>query len=170
VTSNCIHWNSGRSGFRRRETLSPAARHANPRCAYRLIKTSVRQAGGRAKNPDAFISVEGKLTRIAYKAPAGRSVLEVFRNYELGRIAKLLASRPQFKVLIAGHTDNVGALDYNRSLSERRAQSVIESLVKQHGVARDRLTAAGVGMAAPIASNDGEAGRAKNRRVELVKR
>lgn len=88
----------------------------------------------------------------------------------LGEIAKLLASRPQLRILVVGHTDNVGALDYNRGLSERRAQSVVEALAKQHGVARDRLTAVGVGMAAPVASNDNEAGRAKNRRVELVKR
>jgi OmpA-OmpF porin, OOP family len=267
-----------------------------------LIKSAIKQGGGRAKNPDAYVGVDGRLTRIAYRAPAGRSVLEVFRNYEqaleaggfeilfscenelcggrafneaatppdlqlmkfnekdqryllaklarpsgdvhaslyvdraysvggankdrafanlviveskpmqgglvkvdaeamakgldadghialyeiffetdkaevkpesaraLGEIAKLLSSRPQLKILVVGHTDNVGALDYNRGLSERRAQAVVEALAKQHKVARDRLTAVGVGMAAPVASNDNEAGRAKNRRVELVKR
>ncbi len=88
----------------------------------------------------------------------------------LGEIARLLSSRPQLKILVVGHTDNVGVLDYNRSLSERRGQSVVDALAKQHGVARDHLTAVGVGMAAPVASNDNEAGRAKNRRVELVKR
>lgn len=268
-----------------------------------LINAAVKQRGGRAANPGSFVTVEGKLTRLAYKAPAGRSVLEVFRNYEqaltaagfqilfscdnelcggrpfneaatpsglstlmgfnekdqrylvaklarpagdawvslylnraysiggankdrvfaslvivesqamqaglvkvdaaamakgldadghialyeiffdvdkanlqpqsstaLSEIATLMASSPQLKILIVGHSDNAGALDYNRSLSERRAQAVVDALVTQHKVSRDRLTPTGVGMAAPIASNDSEAGRSKNRRVELVKR
>jgi OmpA-OmpF porin, OOP family len=263
----------------------------------------INSAISRAKSPDAYLNIEGRLTRIAYKAPAGRSVLEVFSNYEqalraagfsilfscgnelcggrpfnqaatppdlstvmafhekdqryllaklarptgdvhaslyvdrayslggankdrvfanlmivesqamqsglvkvdadamakgldaqghialyeiyfdtnkadvkpesaaaLSEIAKLLASRTGLKLLVVGHTDNAGELEYNRALSQRRAQAVIEALVKQHAVARERLTAIGVGMAAPVAGNDAEAGRAKNRRVELVKR
>lgn len=88
----------------------------------------------------------------------------------LAEIAQLLTTQSALKVLIVGHTDNVGALNYNQSLSERRAKSVVEALVKKHKIAGERLTAVGVGMAAPIASNDSESGRAKNRRVELVKR
>jgi OmpA-OmpF porin, OOP family len=73
------------------------------------------------------------------------------------------------KLYIVGHTDNAGAFDYNIGLSERRAAAVVKELTAKHGIAATRLKAAGVGMLSPVAPNDGEEGRARNRRVELVK-
>ena len=87
----------------------------------------------------------------------------------LDEIAKLLADNPDLKVLIVGHTDNVGKFDYNIKLSERRAKAVVEALKRDYGVDGGRLRPAGVGMMAPTATNDTDDGRAKNRRVELVK-
>ena len=87
---------------------------------------------------------------------------------QLEEIARLLTASPALKVLVVGHSDAKGALDYNRELSQRRAQSIVKALVEQHGIAAERLTAVGVGMAAPLASNRSEEGRALNRRVELV--
>ncbi len=87
----------------------------------------------------------------------------------LAEIAKLMKASPALNVVVAGHTDNQGAFDYNVDLSRRRAASVVAALTKL-GVAGQRLTPFGAGMAAPLASNDDEAGRAKNRRVEIVKR
>ena len=87
----------------------------------------------------------------------------------LDEIAKLLADSPDLRVLIVGHTDNVGKFDYNIKLSERRAKAVVEALKRDYGVDGGRLRPAGVGMMAPTATNDTEDGRAKNRRVELVK-
>ncbi len=87
----------------------------------------------------------------------------------LDEIAKLLADNPDLKVLIVGHTDNVGKFDYNIKLSERRAKAVVEALKRDYGVDGARLRPAGVGMMAPTATNDTEDGRSKNRRVELVK-
>src|SRR5690606_61719 len=87
---------------------------------------------------------------------------------QLDEIAKLLKAQPELKVLIVGHTDSKGALDYNRDLSYRRARSIVESLSREHGVAAARLTPLGVGMAAPMATNRTEEGRALNRRVEVV--
>jgi outer membrane protein OmpA-like peptidoglycan-associated protein len=72
-------------------------------------------------------------------------------------------------VIVVGHTDNQGAFDYNIDLSSRRAQSVKAARVSKYGIDGGRLTAAGAGMMAPVASNDDETGRAKNRRVVLVK-
>jgi len=89
---------------------------------------------------------------------------------QLEQIAALLKERPQLRVLIVGHTDARGALEYNRELSLRRARSVVAALSTQYGVAPQRLLAEGVGMAAPLASNASEEGRALNRRVELVQR
>jgi outer membrane protein OmpA-like peptidoglycan-associated protein len=86
----------------------------------------------------------------------------------LAEIVKLLKAQPDLKVYIVGHTDNVGGLDYNMGLSQRRAKSVVDQLV-QNGIAADRLKPAGAGLIAPVAPNDDEAGRSKNRRVEIVK-
>jgi OmpA-OmpF porin, OOP family len=87
----------------------------------------------------------------------------------LAEIGKLLKGQPDLKVYIVGHTDNVGVFDYNMSLSQRRAKSVVDQLIKSYGIAPERLKPAGAGMIAPVASNDDEAGRSKNRRVEIVK-
>ena len=70
-------------------------------------------------------------------------------------------------VEVAGHTDSMGSEAYNQGLSERRAQSVQDYLVSK-GVKAQRLTAKGYGESMPVASNDTDAGRAENRRVELI--
>ncbi len=88
----------------------------------------------------------------------------------LVEIATLLKTSPQLRLIVAGHTDNVGEFGYNVTLSERRSAAVIQALTSEHGVAAARLVPFGAGMAGPIASNADEAGRAKNRRVELVAR
>ena len=85
----------------------------------------------------------------------------------LTEIAKLLKERPM-KVLVVGHTDNVGSFSFNMDLSQRRAAAVVAALAGRHGVGRDRLTPVGVSFASPVAPNASEEGRAKNRRVELV--
>jgi OmpA-OmpF porin, OOP family len=87
----------------------------------------------------------------------------------LKEIAKLLQQNVKLKLYVVGHTDNQGALESNMDLSMRRANAVIQSLTSKYGVAAVRLKALGDGPSAPVASNDSEDGRAKNRRVELVK-
>lgn len=86
----------------------------------------------------------------------------------LREIARLLRENPSLKLYVVGHTDNVGKLQYNLQLSKRRAQAVVEELVRRYGIERTRLKAFGVGPLAPVASNKTPEGRAKNRRVELV--
>jgi outer membrane protein OmpA-like peptidoglycan-associated protein len=87
----------------------------------------------------------------------------------VGQVVKLLKDNPGLKLEIGGHTDNIGGRDYNLKLSGQRAAAIVAALVAQ-GVAADRLSAAGYGPDKPIAENVKEEGRAKNRRVELVKR
>jgi OmpA-OmpF porin, OOP family len=86
----------------------------------------------------------------------------------LEKARALLVARPDLKVEVQGHTDNVGQSDYNLKLSEARARAVVGWL-KSHGIAEDRLSARGYGASIPIADNGTDAGRAINRRVELVK-
>lgn len=87
----------------------------------------------------------------------------------LKEIAALLKQDPSLAVHVVGHTDNAGGHDYNMDLSRRRAAAVVAALTSQHGVDAKRLKPAGVGPLAPVAPNDRDDGRTKNRRVELVK-
>ena len=70
---------------------------------------------------------------------------------------------------MVGHTDAVGSVDSNLKLSQERGEAVLQALVREHGIAASRLRAFGNGPFAPVATNDTEEGRARNRRVELVK-
>jgi len=85
----------------------------------------------------------------------------------LDKVAATLAEYDKTIIEVAGHTDNVGSDAYNLQLSDRRANSVAAYL-SGHGVARTRIVTVGAGEGHPIASNDTDAGRAQNRRVEIT--
>jgi OmpA-OmpF porin, OOP family len=99
----------------------------------------------------------------------GKATIKPESAKAIGEIAKLLAAEPTLKVYVVGHTDSVGVLDANMRLSQDRAAAVVQALTGTHGIAAARLKAFGNGPYAPVASNDAEPGRARNRRVELVK-
>jgi outer membrane protein OmpA-like peptidoglycan-associated protein len=82
-------------------------------------------------------------------------------------VAQVIAAYAQRPVRVDGHTDSIASDDYNQSLSERRAASVV-SWLAAHGVERARLASAGFGETKPVATNDTPAGRQLNRRVEVV--
>jgi len=87
----------------------------------------------------------------------------------VAEIAKMLKAAPGLRIGIEGHTDNVGQAAANKTLSEKRAQSVMAAVVAA-GIDARRLSAAGFGQEKPLADNRSEEGRGKNRRVELVKK
>jgi outer membrane protein OmpA-like peptidoglycan-associated protein len=97
----------------------------------------------------------------------GQATLKSGAYGTLDRLATALRDKSGRKVLIEGHTDNVGSDESNQGLSERRAQSV-QSALMQRDVARSQMTALGKGENFPIASNDSADGRQSNRRVELI--
>ena len=80
----------------------------------------------------------------------------------------LLRQNPQLRLAVQGHTDNAGTPAHNQQLSEARARTVVAALTNA-GTSASRLQATGLGQTKPLADNATEAGRAKNRRVELVK-
>ncbi|MBI5471683.1 MAG: OmpA family protein [Ignavibacteriae bacterium] len=88
----------------------------------------------------------------------------------LGEIAAALKRDPSLKLYIVGHTDMTGAYAYNLNLSRSRANAVVRELTTRFGIATDRLAPDGVGPLCPVAANENEEGRMKNRRVELVAR
>lgn len=98
-----------------------------------------------------------------------KAVLKPESTPALQEVAKLLKADAALKLWVVGHTDSVGPVDANMKLSQARAEAVVASLTATHGIAAARLKGYGVGPLAPVASNEAEAGRAKNRRVELVR-
>lgn len=86
----------------------------------------------------------------------------------LKEIADAIAARPDWKLAITGHTDNIGGHKYNLDLSQRRSASVKKALVEQYHVNPNRLSTSGAGDSVPIDTNDTLEGRARNRRVELT--
>ena len=97
----------------------------------------------------------------------GQATLKPGADRALNRLAQFMKDNAGTHVLIEGHTDSVGTDDYNFALSQRRAQAVADAL-SSRGVAADRAMTKGLGKAYPVASNDTQAGRQQNRRVEIV--
>jgi outer membrane protein OmpA-like peptidoglycan-associated protein len=96
----------------------------------------------------------------------GKSTLRSTSNRELDRLVKLLIDVPALKIEISGHTDNTGSAKLNESLSQDRAQAVVNYL-KSKGIDTGRLTAEGYGSSLPIATNGTSTGRQENRRTEF---
>jgi OmpA-OmpF porin, OOP family len=114
-----------------------------------------------ALNKDGFIA-------LYINFDTGKSDLKADGEATVKEIAAMLKAAPTMKVSIEGHTDNVGTAASNLKLSEARAKSVMDAVVKA-GIAKDRLSSKGLGQTTPIADNRSDDGKAKNRRVELVK-
>jgi OmpA-OmpF porin, OOP family len=89
-------------------------------------------------------------------------------NKDIQTVANFMKLNPDVKVAIEGHTDNVGNDEYNKKLSDKRANSIRQYLIDKFGINGSRLTAAGYGESKPIATNDTEEGRQINRRVQAV--
>ena len=96
----------------------------------------------------------------------GKAVLTSDSYIELGRVLKLMTTNPGLRIEISGHSDNVGSYAYNQKLSEQRAKAVVDYLVGL-GIESTRLEYTGYASSQPVATNDTEEGRAKNRRVEF---
>ena len=84
---------------------------------------------------------------------------------DINDLAEFLTSYPETKVVIEGHSDSIGSAAYNKSLSQKRADAVMNALVTEHNIDASRITAIGYGEEQPIADNTSSAGRDKNRRV-----
>jgi len=123
-----------------------------------------------AKQMAESISATGKIAIYGILFDYDRAEIKADSRTALDQIAELMKANPELKILVVGHTDNQGAMDYNLTLSMRRAQAIVAELQSAYDIAGDRLAPAGAGFMAPVASNKTETGRAENRRVELVER
>jgi OmpA-OmpF porin, OOP family len=114
------------------------------------------------------IAATGKTIIQGIYFDTGSATIKPESEPALAEMVKLLNNSPALNVYVIGHTDSVGSLDSNLKLSSDRAASVVKAIISK-GIAASRLKSAGVGPYSPVASNDTDEGRAKNRRVELVK-
>ena len=114
------------------------------------------------------ISKSGRVAVYGINFDTGKANLRPESDKVLAEIETLLTNNVFWKMKVEGHTDNVGAKAANQALSEQRAVAVVDWLTR-HGVDRARLTSQGFGDTRPVTDNGSEEGRAKNRRVELVK-
>lgn len=123
----------------------------------------------KAEEMEGTISKDGRIALYGILFDHDKADIKADSKSALEEISKLMKKTPDLKLLVVGHTDNQGDLKYNQDLSKRRADSVVKALVGEYGIPASRLSGHGVGMLSPVATNDSEDGRAKNRRVELVK-
>jgi len=100
---------------------------------------------------------------------SGKSEIKPESDTAIVQISKLLKNSESLKLYVVGHTDNTGNIETNMKLSKDRADAVVNTLVTKYGISSERLKPYGVASLSPVASNDNEEGKAKNRRVELVK-
>lgn len=125
-----------------------------------VVVTADQIAAGMADN--------GKMVFYGIYFDSGKSVVKSESATTLAEIAAWLKKNSSKKVFIVGHTDMQGNKEQNIALAKARGAAVVDELVSKYGIARNRLTPEGVGPLAPVATNSNDAGRAKNRRVEMV--
>jgi outer membrane protein OmpA-like peptidoglycan-associated protein len=147
-------------GAREREAQNAKAQAA---VAQRELATAQQELADLAKQTDRGLVMT--LSDVLFDT--GRATLKPGADRDLDRLATALKHNPNMRVMIEGHTDSVGGDDYNQALSERRAEAVADAL-RMRGVPEDRYEVRGLGKAFPVASNETQAGRQQNRRVEIV--
>ena len=129
---------------------------------------NVRIAKGAVPLYDRLAS-DGKIVTYAITFDTGKATIKPESMTEIARIKKLMDENTTLKFEVQGHCDNTGSAATNDKLSQQRADA-IKAKLQQMGIAQDRLTAVGKGSREPIADNSTADGRAKNRRVEFVKK
>jgi outer membrane protein OmpA-like peptidoglycan-associated protein len=124
---------------------------------------------GCPKKPSIVIVTETeiKITQQIHFA-FNKSEIRAISYPVLDAVVDVLKKNPEIKIEVQGHTDNVGSPQYNKTLSNSRANAVKDYLVRK-GIARDRLTAKGYGLEKPLVPNDSDKNRALNRRVQFVR-
>jgi outer membrane protein OmpA-like peptidoglycan-associated protein len=123
----------------------------------------------KADEMEKQITSTGRVALYGIYFDTNKATLKSESDATLEEVQKLLKDDPNLKLLVVGHTDNVGEFEFNRDLSNRRAASVVEALTSRFGISKQRLFPFGSSFASPAAPNTTEDGRAKNRRVELVR-
>jgi len=136
-----------------------------------VIESKPMETGKVTVSADALdkgLSTEGRIALYGIYFDTGKAEIKPESTAQLDEMAKYLTANKASRVYIVGHTDNQGSLETNLTLSKQRAEAVTAALAGTYKIDAKRLQARGVASLSPVASNAGDAGRAKNRRVEMV--
>ena len=136
-----------------------------------VIEVSAAETGLVSVDAEAIragLAADGRVVLDGLYFDTDKATLQPASAPTLAQIAAFLASVPDQRFFVVGHTDATGTFDHNSRLSTDRATTVVEALVREHGIARARLVPHGVGPLVPAATNATDGGRSRNRRVELV--
>lgn len=137
-----------------------------------VVEPKAMETGQVSVDPAALqagLAAEGRVTLTGLFFDTGRTELKPESRAQLDAMVELLKNQPTLKAWVVGHTDNVGSFEANEKLSLARAQAVVAALTAApYKLDAKRLLAKGLASLAPVAGNGDEAGRARNRRVELV--
>lgn len=114
------------------------------------------------------LSADGKVDLYGFQFDTGKAVLKDGSKTTLQELGRVLQDNPTLSIEVVGHTDDVGGAEANLKLSQARASAVADALAKGFAIAPARMGTRGLGQSAPLAPNTTEAGRAQNRRVEIV--
>jgi OOP family OmpA-OmpF porin len=125
------------------------------------------------KAPEAASEVEQKILEkgratLKVEFDTGKAIVKPKYNKEIQKVADVMKKYPDIKIVIEGHTDNVGGKKYNLNLSQKRAEAIKKVMVTKFNINSARITAKGFGYSKPIASNSTKEGKQKNRRVEAA--
>lgn len=132
-----------------------------------VAETKPTKAPARAPAP-AVVATERYCSALAMQFEIGNENIERVNREHLLVLATFLTKYPETKARIEGHTDSVGTDADNMTLSQQRAQSVVDYLVREHDIAANRLTAKGYGETRPLVSNSKGTGQQTNRRINAV--
>lgn len=136
-----------------------------------VIEAKAMETGNVTVNSAAMakgLAAEGKMALYGIYFDTAKAEVKPDSKLQLDEMAKLLTTQKTLKVYIVGHTDNQGTLDANLALSQKRAEAIVAALGKDYKIDAKRMQARGAANFSPVASNASDAGRARNRRVELV--
>ena len=137
-----------------------------------IVEPKAMDAGKVSVDANAIrsgIKETGKISLYGIYFDTRKAALKAESKDQMQEIVKFLNTDKSIKVIIVGHTDNVGTIEANQTLSLQRSEAVATALSSDYHIAPARMIARGVGNLCPVASNASEEGRAKNRRVELVR-
>ena len=145
-----------------KETSEPIARAAAPPPVQEMKKA-----------PEAAAPVEQKILEkgratLDVEFDTGKAIVKPAYYKDIEAVADVLKKYPDLKIVVEGHTDNVGGEKYNLNLSQKRAEAVKAVMVNNFKIASDRITAKGFGFSNPLADNSTKEGRQQNRRVEAA--
>ena len=156
------------SRFSRRKEGAPAA-PAKPAAAPTPASSAANAAAGTAKRIEEDLAKEGRSIIYGIYFDFASDRIKEESEPVLSEIAQVLRTNPTWNLNVEGHTDSIGGDTYNLDLSRRRSASVKQALTTRYKIDLNRLQTSGYGASRPKDRNDTMEGRARNRRVELVK-